>query len=308
MKHTLFALLAATCLGQLKAQAPEKMSYQAVVRNSGGQLVINQTIGMRISLLKGSVTGTAVYTETHAPMSNANGLVTLEIGGGTVVAGSFSTIDWSKGPYFVRTETDPAGGSNYTIVGTSQLLSVPYALHAKTAETVTRGGGFTHYLGENFGGGIIFQLWKDAQGAEHGLIVDINNLSTTEIWSNEAWTLIGSGAQSLWDGKSNSAAIIAQPGHTKSLASLCKASTSGGQNDWYLPSIDELVLLWNNRYFVNKALSAISGATLLSNNALYWSSTEYNADFARTMKFDYGTPSENNKSTRNITSRAIRSF
>lgn len=308
MKHTLFALLAGICLGQLKAQAPEKMSYQAVVRNSGGQLVINQTIGMRISLLKGSVTGTAVYSETHTPISNANGLVTLEIGGGTVVAGSFTAIDWSKGPYFVRTETDLAGGNNYSIIGTSQLLSVPYALHAKTAETVTRGGGYTHFLGENFGGGIIFQLWKDDKGAEHGLIVDIHNLSTTEIWSNEAWTLIGSGAQSLWDGKSNSAAIIAQPGHTKSLASLCKASTSGGQNDWYLPSIDELVLLWNNRYFVNKALSAISGATPLSNNALYWSSTEYNADFALTMKFDYGTPSENNKSTRNITSRAIRSF
>lgn len=86
------------CSGQSAEPGPTFVN-----RNSGGQLVINQTIGMRISLLKGSVTGTAVYTETHAAMSNANGLVTMEIGGGTVVAASFSTIDWKKGPYFVRT-------------------------------------------------------------------------------------------------------------------------------------------------------------------------------------------------------------
>jgi hypothetical protein len=86
------------CSGQRAEPGPTFVN-----RISGGQLVINQTIGMRISLLKGSVTGTAVYMETLAPMSNANGLVTMEIGGGTVVAGSFSTIDWNKGPYFALT-------------------------------------------------------------------------------------------------------------------------------------------------------------------------------------------------------------
>jgi uncharacterized protein (TIGR02145 family) len=121
------------------AQSPEKMSYQAVIRNSSNQLVTDQAIGMQISILKGSASGTAVYTETQAPTTNANGLVSIEIGGdnATIVSGSFSSIDWAGGTYYIKTETDPEGSTSYTITGTSQLLSVPYALHAKTAETVT---------------------------------------------------------------------------------------------------------------------------------------------------------------------------
>ena len=119
------------------AQPPEKMSYQAVIRDADNSLVTNHAVGMRISILQGSTTGTVVYTETQTPASNANGLVSIEIGGGT----GFNTIDWSNGPYYIKTETDPGGSTNYTITGTSQLLSVPYALHAKTAENMT--GGFT---------------------------------------------------------------------------------------------------------------------------------------------------------------------
>ena len=116
------------------AQAPEKMSYQAVIRNVNGALVVNQAVGMRISILKGSATGTAVYVETQTPTTNENGLATIEIGGGTLISGTFAGINWSTGPYFMKTETDPAGGTSYTIVGTTLLLSVPYALHAKKVE------------------------------------------------------------------------------------------------------------------------------------------------------------------------------
>ena len=114
------------------AQAPEKMSYQAVVRDTGDTIVTNQAVGMQISVLQTTATGTAVYVETQTPTTNANGLVSIEIGMGSVVSGDFSIIDWSAGPYFIKTETDPTGGTNYTITGTSELLSVPYALHAKT--------------------------------------------------------------------------------------------------------------------------------------------------------------------------------
>jgi trimeric autotransporter adhesin len=114
------------------AQSPEKMSYQAVIRNSSDALVINTTIGMQISILQGSENGTVVYSETQSPSTNTNGLVSIEIG----IGAGFSTIDWANDTYFIKTETDPAGGTNYTITGTSQLLSVPYALHAKTAESV----------------------------------------------------------------------------------------------------------------------------------------------------------------------------
>jgi len=116
----------------LYAQVPQKMSYQAVVRNSSGQLVINQAVGMKTSILEGSPTGTVVYQEIYNPNpeTNGNGLVTIEIGGGLPLTGPFSSISWSGGSYYLKIETDPSGGTNYTITGTSQLLSVPYALSA----------------------------------------------------------------------------------------------------------------------------------------------------------------------------------
>jgi len=130
---TLFTIAALT-IGSF-AQSPQKMSYQAVVRNTSGVLQANQAVGMKISILQGSETGTAVYVETQTKTTNANGLVTLEIGSGTIVSGTFSGIDWSNGTYLIKTETDPTGGTNYTVTGTSQILSVPYALYAKTAKT-----------------------------------------------------------------------------------------------------------------------------------------------------------------------------
>jgi formylglycine-generating enzyme required for sulfatase activity len=116
------------------AQAPNRISYQAEVRNSSNNLVINQLVGIRISILQGSNVGASVYTETHTPTTNANGLVSLQIGGGTTT-GNFATINWGNGPYFLKTETDPAGGTNYSITGTNQLLSVPYALFSNSSNT-----------------------------------------------------------------------------------------------------------------------------------------------------------------------------
>jgi hypothetical protein len=119
------------------AQAPEAFKYQTVVRNSSNQIIPNQAVSLRISILQTSPTGTAVYVETHAATTNILGLVNLEIGSGTLVSGSFSTISWGTNSYFVKIELDPAGGTAYQDMGTSQLLSVPYALHAKTAETIS---------------------------------------------------------------------------------------------------------------------------------------------------------------------------
>ncbi len=112
------------------AQAPQKMSYQAVIRNSSSTLITSTPVGMRISILQGSATGTAVYVEIYNPnpVTNANGLVSLEIGTGLPVTGTFATINWAAGPYFIKTETDPTGGTAYTIAGTNELMSVPYAL------------------------------------------------------------------------------------------------------------------------------------------------------------------------------------
>jgi hypothetical protein len=136
MRKSLISLILFLSVAYGFAQAPQKMSYQCVVRKSGGELVANKSIGLRVSILQESASGNVVYQETYnpKPQTNANGLVSIEIGGGVVLSGNFADIDWGSGTYYLKTETDPAGGTNYTISGTSQLLSVPYALHAKTAE------------------------------------------------------------------------------------------------------------------------------------------------------------------------------
>ena len=121
------------------SQAPQKMSYQAVIRNSADSLLISTPVGMRISLVQGAPSGTVVFSETQAATTNSNGLVSLQIGMGTVVTGTFACIDWASGPYYVKTETDLSGGTNYTIISSNELLSVPYALFSANGPTVAQG-------------------------------------------------------------------------------------------------------------------------------------------------------------------------
>lgn len=128
-------ILAVACMmfgGLLFSQVPQTISYQAVVRAGNNMLIRQKTISLKASILQGSATGTSVYVETHRPTTNDNGVVFLEIGGGQSNQ-TFSDIDWSRGPYFLMTQIDPEGGSNYSITAVNQMLCVPYALYAVTA-------------------------------------------------------------------------------------------------------------------------------------------------------------------------------
>jgi hypothetical protein len=129
MKRIFTIIIAVLLTASVFAQAPEKMSYQAVIRDASDNLVTNQTVGMQISILQGSTSGTVVYSETQTPTTNDNGLLSIEFGGGI----GFDTINWANDSYFIKTETDLTGGSTYTITGTSQLLSVPYALYSNNS-------------------------------------------------------------------------------------------------------------------------------------------------------------------------------
>lgn len=138
MKQLFTTFIALLFAAGLYAQAPQYFNYQAVVRNSSNELITNSSVGLRIQLLKGSEFGAASYVETHTPQTNSNGVFSLQVGTGTVTLGDFSTVDWSDGPYFLKTEVDPQGGTNYSITSVTQMVSVPYALYAEKAAEVEK--------------------------------------------------------------------------------------------------------------------------------------------------------------------------
>jgi uncharacterized protein (TIGR02145 family) len=133
MRKFLISFSAVIISVSLWAQAPQKMSYQAVFRGANNTLLIEKLVSIKISVLQGSENGLPIYSEIHTPTTNANGLASLIIGSGKNTDGDFTKIDWSKGPYFLKTETDISGGIKYDLITTSELLSVPYALYAGNA-------------------------------------------------------------------------------------------------------------------------------------------------------------------------------
>ena len=411
------------------AQAPNKMSYQAVIRNSSSALVTSTPVGMKISILQGSTTGTPIYVETQTATTNANGLVSLEIGTGTAITGTFAAINWANGPYFIKTETDPNGGTAYTIAGTNELMSVPYALFSAngtpgpqgaigpqgpigltgpigatgaqgsigltgatgpqgpigltgsagtngsngaqgsigltgatgpqgpigltgltgpagiqgltgasgpqgiqglTGATGAQGlqglsgangavgatgaqgpvgaGSFTHYIGEIYGGGIVFHVYKDSLGVEHGLIASLADISASSVWSNLNTLCATSNGQppqlSPVNGSNNTQLIISQPGHTTSAALFCTQYNGGGYNDWYLPAVWELRLLYNSALTIEKIIGPSGKLSIVD----YWSSTEEFNTIAWTTSFSAGWSNGGHPKSELNRVRAIRSF
>ena len=400
VKYSLIALLCCISTYIIQAQKPNNLSYQAVLRNVNNTLMINIKVGMRISIIKGSEFGPSVYVETQNAKTNMNGLISLQIGAGEFIYGNYRTIDWSEGPYFLKTEIDPFGGTDYTIISVQQILSVPfsmYADHAKFADTIigdidendpifsksvaqsiTRanisawnnkvdstvesdpifmnwnksyrdlsakpsigdsiraiangsetklsagqhisisGSGtltspysiqannvFTHYIGEYFEGGIVFHIYRDSVGIEHGLIVSHSDLSMDSQWSSID-TLIGNNAKSTWNGLSNTQAISNDTTILISAAKACKNLVQANYSDWYLPSIDELYIMFSHRFDINRRLSQVNGSQLIGLSS-YWSSTELDKTDALSVNYLSGTIAQDAKSTMKKV-RAIRKY
>ncbi len=293
-------LLSAT----LWAQIPGKMSYQAVIRNTNDTLITNTNIGMQISILQGATSGTAVYAETQTPLTNANGLISIEIGAGTVINGDFATIDWANGPYFIKTETDLNGGANYTITGTNQLLSVPYALHAKTTSGLN-----SYSVGDFAHGGIVF--WVDQTG-QHGLVCVKEDQGTEVKWFAGTYMFTLATGNGPFSGKMNTTIIIANQGEGDSsnyAARMCGELqiTEGGKTygDWYLPSKKELELMYQNKATIDATAGTNGGSALASE--IYWSSTDGSTGSAWMQYFDTGVQEIRNKNLANRV-RAVRAF
>ncbi len=308
MKHLILLLSVLWISGMGYAQAPEKMSYQAVIRDAVNNLLVNTPVGMQISILQTSPGGTAVFVETHSPTTNANGLVSLEIGTGTPVTGTFAAIDWSAGPYFLKTETDPAGGTAYSITGTSELLSVPYALHARTAENVddadadpnneielpsggtdgqvltlcggvpTWTSGACPQIGDFHEGGVIFYL----DGTGGGLVADIADLPDSE-WGCHGNPISGADGTAIGTGAQNTLDIEAGCTTANTAADRCTHSTAQGYTDWFLPSQDELNEMYLNKATIDATALANGGSGFA--NDFYWGSSEFDSGDARGQNF-----------------------
>ena len=137
MKKGLFILMMSLlCTLTAWPQAPHLMTYQAVVRDATGRLVCNREVSVVLSILQGSEIGVAVYIDRQIVTTNGNGLLSAVIG--NAAPGLFD-IDWADGPYFLKSEVDPDGGTNYTLRTVQQLTSVPYAMRAHTVDSIIGG-------------------------------------------------------------------------------------------------------------------------------------------------------------------------
>ena len=266
--YLLFSLIPGSLAG-LEAQTPQRFSYQAVVRDAAGALLSNKTVGLEVKIRQGTTTGTVSYHETHTLSSNANGLVTAEIGSGSVQSGSLSGIDWSKGPYFLETGVDPKGGISYSIQSTVPMMSVPYALYAARsaladkAPSVQAGNGLTRN-GDTLNASSGSAIWN--AGQLQGKVVSTTSPVSGEVlkWDGSAWApgkdLTATGGSStllpgkgLFQVKDTLFAAVSQPlWNAASLRSGLISSASPAKND---------VLQWDGSVWKPAALSTGSSFT-----------------------------------------------
>jgi hypothetical protein len=369
MRFFLVGFLLFFVINSALAQAPQKMTYQGVIRNSSDVLVTNADVGIRLSILQNSQNGTPVYAETHTTTSNENGLVSLQIGTGSVQVGSMEDIDWSAGPYFLKSEADPSGGTTYSITGTSELLSVPYALYAANGGTVgpqgpqgetgpqgatgpqgptgsqgsqgpqgpqgpagtfvdgTTPGEMMYWngsewvavtpgttgqtltfcdgvptwgpcpeapleIGDFHEGGIVIYL--DGNGG--GIVAAQVDQSIGTLWGCEGTNIAGT-QLIVGSGLNNTEAIYVGCATAGTAARICYDLDYNGYTDWYLPSRDELNLLYTYK-------TEVGGF----GTGTYWSSTQATNNTAWIKSFSDGTSSSYFKNTMTYRVRAVRTF
>jgi hypothetical protein len=316
-----------------QAQAPQGIPYQSVIRNGSGALMINQAIHIRFSIHDSTMLGTIVYQESHTTTTSNLGMIALSIGQGTPVIGTFSSINWGSGAKFMQVELDAAGGSNYTDLGTQQMMSVPYSLYAGNGlKNGTTAGEMMYWngtawvsvapgaegqslsfhngtptwesrlsVGMEYQGGVIAYLLHQGDigynpAVQHGLIAAPSDQSTGIVWWNGSNVTIGATATSLGTGNANTNAIVSVQGAGNYAAKLCYDLVLNGYSDWYLPSRDELSMLYSNKAFIGGFAAAY-----------YWSSSEDNSFNAWVQNFYNGNQDGANKASTNYV-RAVRAF
>lgn len=312
-----FALLAATAgFSGVQAQV-FPFPYRGVAYAPSGNILVSSTIHVKLSFLQSAPDGPVVYEEMHTPVTDARGNYQLNVGRGNVLSGKTSAINLYTGEYYLQIGVDAYGNNEYRTIGVMPLLKAP-----QPAQADSTGQKFEFALGEEIGGGIVFHRWKDANGAEHGLVVSLNDLEYVHDWeaqfarsndkaesaSTPRKPATAGGWTSLSSSNNNNNSKTETEQSLTPAAKVCRDYKRGGFTDWYLPSVDELRLLWLNRNQVNEGIKKIKGATPLSNDAYYWSRTKYEDDQEWTFSFGSGNVTSIKVRLYNYKVRAIRAY
>jgi hypothetical protein len=322
--RTMIILLFAATGSSSIAQQNEKIHFQITVRDYNGNLLSNQELGIRVRVLSNDMD--IVFEEVHQLQTSATGIASIDIGSGSSQSGNLDEM----GKYlrdeimYIRTDIDPAGGTNYKIVSHNRISSVPYALRAKYVIEMEEedptylgsvAGGLNkgildrweyaaraqHYPGDRISEGIVFYV--DSTG-ESGLMAASHDLAGEVSWMDAPTDL--NNTESFVNGAANTASILQQSGASATAAYYCDTLTLNGKDDWYLPAIDELLLLNDARYQFNRAAGEDEDPVSAGLTAdRYWSSTEASA--TESWLFDLGKIAKENKSG-NASVRAVRKF
>ncbi|WP_264520715.1 hypothetical protein [Flavobacterium sp. N1994] len=161
------------------AQVPQGISYQAIAINGSGAPVVSGNVRVKLSILDTSATGTVLYSETQLKTTNAQGLFNLVIGQGTIVSGTFTAINWGTNSKFLKVEMDATGGTTYVAVGTTQLLSVPYAMHAGSVASIAGNTGINDDIVSNQSSNFGFIDFSDSKAYVFNSIIGT--------WSSQAF-------------------------------------------------------------------------------------------------------------------------
>ena len=180
MKKLTLILFMLTISFVIAAQTPSAFNYLLAVRDASGNISANKTVGIRLSLHQTNPTGTIVYSEKFTSPTDNNGLLTLQVGRGTLVSGNFNTISWGTDNYYMQIEIDYNGGTAYQDFGTSQLLSVPFSLNAKSV------AGTTVPLG-TYGGIILSQNTATCNLANEGTVMYNTTTKKVQFCDGTTW-------------------------------------------------------------------------------------------------------------------------
>ncbi|MEN9394972.1 MAG: hypothetical protein RL362_1193 [Bacteroidota bacterium] len=316
MKQLHFILFWVMSIGLL-AQAPQGIPYQAVVRNVDGTVMSNTAITITFKIHDVTAAGVVVYEETHAVTSNSQGLVSMNVGSGTVVTGAFDNINWGGGNKFLHVLMN-AGNGNIDL-GTQQMMSVPYALYAEDVNVRVSVTGDSLFIGNQvsivpgvsaandiqvgdlYQGGYVAYLFQPGDlgyvaNERHGIIVSTQDVGVA-VWGCYETFVIGTDYY-LGSGIINTNAILSYScGLVNTAAQLCSDYIFQGYADWQLPSYDELMAIYTN---LHNSVSFTYGS--------YWTSTQESGSWSKSIGFNNNGSNEHSTKNSIINVRAIRYF